>query len=113
MHPRAPKHDALKLAKSFDYPPGYSLALGGAGQDQKKLFTEMLIALLSGIGVVLALLPRRQSCVFTQPALRCGQRPCPINLIERLSNIMLINLRRHAHGVARGTHVTAVGNCAV
>ena len=49
MHPRAPKHDALKLAKSFDYPPGYSLALGGAGQDQKKLFTEMLIALLRAL----------------------------------------------------------------
>jgi multidrug efflux pump subunit AcrB len=26
--------DALKLAKSFDFPPGYGLKLGGAGQDQ-------------------------------------------------------------------------------
>jgi hydrophobe/amphiphile efflux-1 (HAE1) family protein len=48
--------DALKLAKSFDYPPGYGLALGGAGQDQKELFTEMLIALLSGIGLMYLIL---------------------------------------------------------
>lgn len=41
--------DAMKLAKSFDFPPGYGLQLGGAGQDQNELFTEMLIALLSGI----------------------------------------------------------------
>lgn len=48
--------DAMKLAKSFDYPPGYGLALGGAGQDQKELFTEMLIALLSGIGLMYLIL---------------------------------------------------------
>ena len=41
--------DAMALAKSFDFPPGYGLQLGGAGQDQKELFTQMLIALLSGI----------------------------------------------------------------
>ncbi len=48
--------DAMKLAKSFDYPPGYGLSLGGAGQDQKELFTEMLIALLSGIGLMYLIL---------------------------------------------------------
>ena len=48
--------DALKLAKSFDYPPGYGLSLGGAGQDQQELFTEMLIALLSGIGLMYLIL---------------------------------------------------------
>ncbi|MBK9571489.1 MAG: efflux RND transporter permease subunit [Rhodoferax sp.] len=48
--------DAMKLAKTFDYPPGYGLALGGAGQDQKELFTEMLIALLSGIGLMYLIL---------------------------------------------------------
>ncbi len=41
--------DAMKLAKATDFPPGYGLKLGGAGQDQNELFTEMLIALLSGI----------------------------------------------------------------
>ncbi len=48
--------DAMKLAKTFDYPAGYGLALGGAGQDQKELFTEMLIALLSGIGLMYLIL---------------------------------------------------------
>ncbi|MDP3672241.1 MAG: efflux RND transporter permease subunit [Telluria sp.] len=48
--------DAMKLAKSFDYPPGYGLELGGAGKDQAELFTEMLIALLSGIGLMYLIL---------------------------------------------------------
>jgi hydrophobe/amphiphile efflux-1 (HAE1) family protein len=48
--------DAMKLAKAFDYPPGYGLSLGGAGQDQKELFTEMLIALVSGIGLMYLIL---------------------------------------------------------
>ncbi len=47
---------AMKLAQSFDYPPGYGLSLGGAGQDQKELFTEMLIALVSGIGLMYLIL---------------------------------------------------------
>lgn len=48
--------DAMKLAKSFDYPPGYGLSLGGAGQDQQELFTEMLIALIAGIGLMYLIL---------------------------------------------------------
>jgi multidrug efflux pump subunit AcrB len=58
--------DAMKLAKSFDYPPGYGLSLGGAGQDQKELFTEMLIALLSGIGLMYLILVM-QFGSFTAP----------------------------------------------
>ena len=48
--------DAMALAKGLDFPPGYGLALGGAGQDQKELFTEMLIALLTGIGLMYLIL---------------------------------------------------------
>ncbi len=48
--------DAIKLAKSFDYPAGYGLSLGGAGQDQQELFTEMIIALVSGIGLMYLIL---------------------------------------------------------
>ncbi|MFL6659106.1 MAG: efflux RND transporter permease subunit [Massilia sp.] len=48
--------DAMALAKSFDFPPGYGLELGGAGQDQKELFTQMIIALLSGIGLMYLIL---------------------------------------------------------
>lgn len=44
--------DALKLAKSFDFPPGYGLALKGSGKDQKEVFSAMFIALLSGIGLM-------------------------------------------------------------
>jgi multidrug efflux pump subunit AcrB len=58
--------DAMKLAKEFNYPPGYGLALSGSGQDQKELFTEMLIALLSGIGLMYLILVM-QFGSFTAP----------------------------------------------
>jgi len=58
--------DAMKLAKSLDYPQGYGLSLTGAGQDQKELFTEMLIALLSGIGLMYLILVM-QFGSFTAP----------------------------------------------
>ncbi len=58
--------DAMKLARSFNYPPGYGLSLGGAGQDQKELFTEMLIALLAGIGLMYLILVM-QFGSFTAP----------------------------------------------
>jgi hydrophobe/amphiphile efflux-1 (HAE1) family protein len=48
--------DAMKLAQSFAFPPGYGLELGGQGQDQKELFTSMVIALLSGIGLMYLIL---------------------------------------------------------
>ena len=48
--------DAMKLAQSFDYPPGYGLSLGGSGQDQQEVFGAMLIALLSGIGLMYLIL---------------------------------------------------------
>jgi len=41
--------EALKLAKSIDYPPGYGLELAGAARDQQQLFREMTIALFSGV----------------------------------------------------------------
>ena len=58
--------DAMKLAKSFDYPPGYGLSLGGAGQDQNELFKEMIIALVSGIGLMYLILVM-QFGSFTAP----------------------------------------------
>ncbi len=44
--------DALKIAKAIQFPAGYGLELGGAARDQKELFTEMLIALVMGIGLM-------------------------------------------------------------
>jgi hydrophobe/amphiphile efflux-1 (HAE1) family protein len=58
--------DALKLAKSFDFPPGYGLSLGGAGEDQQEVFTEMGIALVSGIGLMYLILVM-QFGSFTAP----------------------------------------------
>ena len=48
--------DAMKLADSFDYPPGYGRELGGAGEDQAELFSDMLIALGSGIALMYLIL---------------------------------------------------------
>jgi multidrug efflux pump subunit AcrB len=58
--------DAMKLAKGMDFPPGYGLQLGGMGQDQQELFTEMVIALLSGIGLMYLILVM-QFGSFTAP----------------------------------------------
>lgn len=58
--------EAMDLAKSFNYPPGYGLSLAGAGQDQDELFTEMLIALISGIGLMYLILVM-QFGSFTAP----------------------------------------------
>ncbi len=48
--------DALKIAKQIDFPAGYGLELGGAARDQKELFTEMIIALVMGIGLMYLIL---------------------------------------------------------
>jgi len=58
--------DAMALAKSFDFPPGYGLALGGAGKDQAELFREMTIALFGGIGLMYLILVM-QFGSFTAP----------------------------------------------
>ncbi|HEV7813471.1 MAG TPA: efflux RND transporter permease subunit [Janthinobacterium sp.] len=58
--------EALKLAKTIDFPPGYGLALGGAGQDQQELFSEMAIALVMGIGLMYLILVM-QFGSFTAP----------------------------------------------
>jgi hydrophobe/amphiphile efflux-1 (HAE1) family protein len=58
--------DAMALAKAIAFPPGYGLALGGAGQDQKELFTEMFIALVMGIGLMYLILVM-QFGSFTAP----------------------------------------------
>jgi multidrug efflux pump subunit AcrB len=56
----------MKLARTFDFPPGYGLALGGSGEDQQELFKEMLIALFSGIALMYLILVM-QFGSFTAP----------------------------------------------
>jgi hydrophobic/amphiphilic exporter-1 (mainly G- bacteria), HAE1 family len=58
--------DALKIAKAIDFPTGYGVELGGAARNQQELFTEMLIALLMGIGMMYLILVM-QFGSFTAP----------------------------------------------
>ena len=44
--------DALVLAKAIDFPPGFGIQLDGMSREQDELFTEMFIALISGIGLM-------------------------------------------------------------
>ncbi|MEO7496447.1 MAG: efflux RND transporter permease subunit [Massilia sp.] len=79
---------ALKLAKSFDFPPGYGLELGGAGQDQKELFTEMTIALFSGIALMYLILVM-QFGSFTAPG--GVMLSLPLSLIGVVLALMVTN----------------------
>ncbi len=58
--------DAMKLAKSMDFPPGYGLAVAGSGKDMQEVFTEMGIALVAGIGLMYLILVM-QFGSFTAP----------------------------------------------
>jgi len=58
--------DALKIAKSINFPEGYGLELDGASKDQKEVFAEMGIALISGIALMYFILVM-QFGSFTAP----------------------------------------------
>jgi hydrophobe/amphiphile efflux-1 (HAE1) family protein len=58
--------DAMKLASTMDFPPGYGLSLGGQSKSQQELFTQMVIALVSGIGLMYLILVM-QFGSFTAP----------------------------------------------
>ena len=48
--------DALKLARSMDFPPGYGIELAGASRDQEEVFSRMGIALITGVGLMYLIL---------------------------------------------------------
>jgi HAE1 family hydrophobic/amphiphilic exporter-1 len=58
--------DALKIARAMNYPPGYGLELAGASRDQQEVFTQMGIALVSGIALMYLILVMQFSS-FTAP----------------------------------------------
>ena len=58
--------DALAIAKAINFPTGFGIELGGAARSQKELFTEMTIALVSGIGLMYLILVM-QFGSFTAP----------------------------------------------
>ena len=58
--------DAMKLARAINFPPGFGLELAGASKDQQAVFTDMGIALLSGIALMYLVLVM-QFGSFTAP----------------------------------------------
>ncbi|MDC6165893.1 efflux RND transporter permease subunit [Paucibacter sp. XJ19-41] len=58
--------DAVKLAKSIQFPPGYGIELAGASADQEEVFGAMAVALASGIGLMYLILVM-QFGSFTAP----------------------------------------------
>jgi HAE1 family hydrophobic/amphiphilic exporter-1 len=57
---------AKAIADAMDYPAGFGVGLGGASRDQNELFSEMIIALVMGIGVMYLVLVM-QFGSFTAP----------------------------------------------
>jgi hydrophobe/amphiphile efflux-1 (HAE1) family protein len=80
--------DAMKLAKAMDFPPGYGLQLGGMGQDQQEVFTAMIIALVSGIGLMYLILVM-QFGSFTAPG--GVMLSLPLSLIGVVLALLLSN----------------------
>jgi HAE1 family hydrophobic/amphiphilic exporter-1 len=58
--------EAQKLAATLDFPQGFGMGLGGSSRDQAELFTEMVLALFMGIGVMYLVLVM-QFGSFTAP----------------------------------------------
>jgi hydrophobic/amphiphilic exporter-1 (mainly G- bacteria), HAE1 family len=48
--------DAMALARKISFPAGYGIELGGSARNQQELFTEMGIALVTGIGLMYLIL---------------------------------------------------------
>ncbi|AVR96072.1 efflux RND transporter permease subunit [Pseudoduganella armeniaca] len=80
--------DAMKLAKAMDFPPGYGLALGGSGKDMQEVFTQMAIALVSGVGLMYLILVM-QFGSFTAPG--AVMLSLPLSLIGVVGGLLLTN----------------------
>eukprot|EP01034_Spumella_vulgaris_P026870 gene26871-33518_t len=78
--------DAMKLAKSLDYPPGFGLAVGGSGKDQQEVFTQMGISLVAGIGLMYLVLVM-QFGSFTAPG--AVMLSLPLSLIGVVVGLLL------------------------
>jgi len=78
--------DAMKIAKAMDYPPGFGLDVGGAGKDQKEVFTQMGISLVAGIGLMYLVLVM-QFGSFTAPG--AVMLSLPLSLIGVVLGLLL------------------------
>ncbi|ROZ78894.1 efflux RND transporter permease subunit [Ramlibacter sp. WS9] len=81
--------DAIKLAKTMEFPPGYGVELGGAGKDQKEVFGAMQTALVMGVGLMYLILVM-QFGSFTAPL------PVMLSLPLSLIGVVLALLATHA-----------------
>jgi hydrophobe/amphiphile efflux-1 (HAE1) family protein len=81
--------DAMKLAKSMNFPAGYGLSLGGTSKVQNEVFSAMGISLLSGIGLMYLILVM-QFGSFTAPL--AVMLSLPLSLI----GVVLALLATHA-----------------
>jgi hydrophobic/amphiphilic exporter-1 (mainly G- bacteria), HAE1 family len=96
---------AKAIADAMDFPAGFGVGLGGASRDQNELFSEMLIALFMGIGVMYLVLVM-QFGSFTAPVaimlslplsligvvLALNLTGSTINLMSLIGVIMLMGL---------------------
>ncbi|MYN30074.1 efflux RND transporter permease subunit [Duganella levis] len=80
--------DAMKLVKDIDFPPGYGLALGGAGKDMQEVFGAMGIALIAGIGLMYLILVM-QFGSFTAPV--AVMLSLPLSLIGVVLGLLATN----------------------
>jgi hydrophobe/amphiphile efflux-1 (HAE1) family protein len=78
--------DAMKIAQAMDYPPGFGLKVGGAGKDQKEVFTQMAISLFAGIGLMYLVLVM-QFGSFTAPG--AVMLSLPLSLIGVVVGLLL------------------------
>jgi HAE1 family hydrophobic/amphiphilic exporter-1 len=127
--------DAIKLAQSLDFPPGYGVELGGAGKDQKEVFGAMGTALFMGVGLMYLILVM-QFGSFTAPLAVMLSLPLSLigvvialllthgtlNLMSLIGVIMLMGLvaknaillldaarKREAEGMDRDSALMAAG----
>ena len=78
----------MKLAKEIDFPPGYGLSLGGAGKDMNEVFSQMMISLLAGIGLMYLILVM-QFGSFTAPI--AVMLSLPLSLIGVVLGLLMTN----------------------
>jgi HAE1 family hydrophobic/amphiphilic exporter-1 len=80
--------DAMKLVKSIDFPPGFGVQLAGASRDQEEVFSDLGIALLSGVTLMYLVLVI-QFGSFTAPI------PVMISLPLSLVGVVIALLLTH------------------
>ncbi len=80
--------DAMKLVQDIDFPPGYGLALGGAGKDMQEVFGAMGIALVAGVGLMYLILVM-QFGSFTAPI--AVMLSLPLSLIGVVLGLLATN----------------------